>query len=205
MAVARVIVDIATRAIDAPFDYLIPDHIAGVEVGSCVLVDFSGRPAVGYVIERTDTSEVARLKPVRALLGGPYFNQVGAQTAQWVASEYVCPLSDAVRLFAPPGGTPRAVKVATADGEEWQLKDAAVGPVDDRWAMLAEDAPTFVPRAGATMQLAVLEALREGPVRVAELSADLGAVSGALKRLQEAGAVRVESRRRLRDAGVREK
>ena len=205
MPVARVVVDIPARAIDAPFDYLVPEGVGDVRVGSCVLVDFGSRPVVGYVVELADSSDLADLKELRAVLGGPYFGSVGARTAAWVATEYVCPLSDAVRLFAPPGGTPRAVKVPTSGGDGWQLRAPSVGPVDDRWAMLAHDGSGFVPRAGATLQRAVLDALREGPVRVAELSADLGAVGGALKRLVAEGAVLVESRRRHRDAGVREK
>ena len=55
------------------------------------------------------------------------------------------------------------------------------------------------------MQRAVLDALAAGPLRVAELAADLGSVDGALKRLSEAGVVHVERRRRMRDALVREK
>ena len=197
--------DIPTRAIHTPFDYRVPEGLEDVGIGSCVLVDFGNRPVVGYVVEIADASDVADLKPLRAVLGGPYFGSVGARTAAWVASEYVCPLSDAVRLFAPPGGTPRAVKMATPQGDEWQLRAPGVGPVDDRWAMLAEGAQSFAPQARATQQRAVLDALREGPVRVAELSADLGTVGGALKRLVAEGAVRVESRRRHRDAVVREK
>jgi primosomal protein N' (replication factor Y) len=203
--VARVVVDIPTRALETPFDYVIPDESTGVEVGSCVLVDFANRPAVGYVVELAAASEYGKLKPVRALLGGPYFGEAGAETATWIAREYVCPLSDAVRLFTPPGGTPRAVKVSLADGEAWQLKSPGVGPVDDRWAMLAENPPPYEPRASATMQRALLDALCAGPVRVAELAADLGAVSGALKRLADAGLVRIESRRRMRDAAIRER
>jgi primosomal protein N' (replication factor Y) len=205
LPVARVVVDIPTRAIETPFDYEIPEGIGEVVVGTCVLVDFGNRPAVGYVVGIAEASEYESPKPLRAVLAEPYFTQIGAASAAWIAEEYLCPISDAVRLFAPPGGTPRAVKVATPDGETWQLRQPGVGPVDDRWALLVEDAPPFEPRAGATMQRAVLDALRAGPVRVAELSADLGAVAGALKRLVEAGAVRIESRRRLRDAGVREK
>jgi primosomal protein N' (replication factor Y) len=203
--VARVVVDIPTRALEKPFDYLVPEEVEGVEVGSCVLVDFANRPAVAYVVSLADESDHGSLKPVRALLGGPFFAEAGALTAQWIAREYVCALSDAVRLFTPPGGTPRAVKVRVADGEQWQLKAPGVGPVDDRWAMLGENAAEFEPRAGATMQRAVLDALSAGPVRVAELAADLGSVAGALKRLQDAGAVLIESRRRMRDAGVRER
>lgn len=204
MAVARVVIDIPTRALDAPFDYEIPPSLCDVGVGSCVLVDFANRLAVGYVVAIAAASSVAAVKPIRALLGGPFFDAAGARTAEWIAREYVCPLSDAVRLFTPPGGTPKAVKVATADGEVWQLRAADVGPVDDRWATLVVGS-SFAPRAGATMQRAILEALSAGPVRVAELSADLGSVWGALKKLAEAGAVHIERRRRMRDAGVRER
>jgi primosomal protein N' (replication factor Y) (superfamily II helicase) len=203
--VAHVVVDVPARAIDTPFDYLVPSDIDGVVIGACVLVDFGSRPVVGYVVGLADDSPHERLNSVRALLGGPYFDLAGAQTAAWIARQYVCPLSDAVRLFAPPGGTPRAVKVQSGSGEAWELKSAAVGPVDDRWATLTTEGKDFAPRAGATMQRAVLDALREGPVRVPELTADLGAVSGALKRLVDAGVVSVERRRRHRDAHVAEK
>jgi len=195
---------VPTRALDSHFDYLVPDAMDGVEVGSCVLVDFANRPCVGYVVGRTDTSAHPRLKEVRALLGGPYFGQEAAQTARWIAGEYLCPLSEALRLFLPPGGTPRAVKRADGDGETWMLARPGVGPVDDRWAALTAAGREFTPRANATLQRALLDALSAGPVRVAELSADLGSVDGALKTLEKAGAVRVERRRKFRDAGVSE-
>ena len=84
------------------------------------------------------------------------------------------------------------------------MRHATVGPVDDRWAQRVDGAG-FVPRASATLQRAVLDALSAGPVRVAELAADLGSVGGALKRLEAAGAVEVRRVRRHRDAhaGVR--
>lgn len=207
MHVAHVVVDIATRELDTHFDYLIPDDVEGVQIGSCVLVDFANRPAVGYVVGIAASSSHASLKPLHALLGGPFFGDLAPELARWIADEYLCPLSEALRLFTPPGGTPKAVKVATDDGlgEAWQLRRAGVGPVDDRWVELAEEGSSFVPSSTATIQRAVLEALSEGPVRVAELTADLGAVNGALKRLSDAGAVRIERRRRMRDAHVREK
>jgi len=205
--VANVVVDIATRELDTHFDYLIPEDIGAVQVGSCVLVDFANRPAVGYVVGLATSSPYETLKPVRALLGGPFFGSDAPDLARWIADQYLCPLSEALRLFTPPGGTPKAVKVAADDGigEVWQLRRAGVGPVDDRWVELSEEGGAFVPSASATVQRAVLEALSEGPVRVAELTADLGAVNGALKRLSDAGAIKIERRRRMRDAHVREK
>ncbi len=202
MRVANVVVDIPAKEIDTHFDYLVPEGSDEVVVGSCVLVDFGPRPVVGYVVGISDDSEHAKLKPVRAVLDAPLFDRHAPEVARWIAREYLCPLSEAVRLFAPPGGTPKAVK--SPDGV-WTLRRAGVGPVDDRWAMLAPGASGFVPRAGATQQRAVLDALEAGPVRVAELAADLGSVDGALKKLAEHGAVTVEKRRRLRDAHVGER
>lgn len=206
MRVAHVIVDIPTKSLESHFDYLLPEDMEGIDVGSCVLVDFGPRPVVGYVVGIAETSEMSRLKSVRTSLGGPYFSEAGAATARWIANEYLCPLSEAVRLFTPPGGTPRAVKVAGGpEGEAWELRRPGVGPVDDRWALLEGDAKDFSPRANATMQRAVLDALSSGPVRVAELAADLGGVDASLKALEKAGVVRVERRRRLREAVVRER
>ena len=96
MRVARVVVDIPARMLDAPFDYLVSDDLPEVGIGSCVLVDFANRPAVGYVVEMTAESAFESLKPVRAVLGGPYFGAEAAATAAWIAREYFCPLSEAV-------------------------------------------------------------------------------------------------------------
>jgi len=205
LLVAQIVVDIATKQIDTPFDYEVPAEMAGVVVGSCVLVDFGPRPVVGYVVGLAAESQYAELKPVKALLGGPYFDDCAVEVAEWIARTYVSPLSEAVRLFTPPGGTPRAAKVATAEGESWVIRRAGVGPVDDRWAELATRDEPYRPRAHSTMQVALLDALAAGPVRVAELSADLGSVTSALKTLEKAGAVEITRRRRMRDAAVRER
>lgn len=198
MPVAQVVVDIPAREIETHFDYEFSDELA-LEVGSCVLVDFANRPAVGYVVGIAQSSAYATLKPVKALLGGPFFAAHAAECARWMAREYVCPLSEALRLFLPPGGAPKAVRTQGPSGSEWTLKRAGVGPVDERWATLTPDSD-FRPKANATMQRAVMDALEAGPLRVAELTADLGNVSGTLSSLEKAGAIIVEKRRRLRDA-----
>ncbi|HEY3318246.1 MAG TPA: primosomal protein N' [Coriobacteriia bacterium] len=77
------------------------------------------------------------------------------------------------------------------------------GPVDDRWASLLRDPEPGELRANATLQRAVVEALSEGPVSVPELSAELGGVDGALRRLESSGLVSVERHRRYRRPGGR--
>jgi primosomal protein N' (replication factor Y) len=79
----------------------------------------------------------------------------------------------------------------------WRPARPSVGAVDDRWAEIVAESG-FEPRAIATSQRALLDALSRGPVRVVELFAELGAVDGALRRLSEAGAVKITLRRRMR-------
>lgn len=203
MPVAQVVVDIPAREIETHFDYEY-DARVGLEVGSCVLVDFANRAVVGYVVGLAETSEYPSLKPVKALLGGPFFAPHAVAAARWIAREYVCPLSEALRLFLPPGGTPKAVKVETAEGPRWQLRRPGIGPVDERWATLVPESG-HVPKPNATAQRAIMDALASGPLRVAELTADLGNVASALSALERVGAVTVEKRRRLREAHGRER
>lgn len=136
-----------------------------------------------------------RLKPIEAVASKPYFDEEGAACAQFLAERYVAPLSACVRLLTPPGGVPRIVH--GRDGR-WRLEEPAVGEVDDRWVTLGPEADGFKPRKNAVKQEAVMEALRRGDLRMAELSVELGSVSATVKALEERGAVRVYRRRRMR-------
>jgi len=246
MSVARVVVDVPTRALSEPFDYAVPQHLASaVVVGAPVLVPLGGQRVVGYVVGLAASSAFSgELRAIETVLGDAVFRSHAPELAAWVSREYVCPLADAMRLFLPPGGPPSAIAsyaiagekpagpvraavwdaVAAAEGltapqlralderfpdaaaglartgslaRTWRMKAASVGAVDDRWAELVPGSG-FVPQKRSTMQRALLDALAEGPVRVAELTAELGAVDSALKTLAAAGAIRFESRRRMR-------
>jgi len=243
--IARVIVDVPTRELSEPFDYAVPAAMdADAVVGAPVLVPFGPQTVAGYVVERADHTDVEGLRDVIAVAGAPLFLPWAFDLAARVAREYVATLADSMRLFLPPGGTPKvdrvfrvagtrpregigarvydavaqagelsagrlralgptapaaASRLAAAGvlGRSYVVRAAAAGPVDDRWVQLVE-ASAFAPTARATQQRAVLDALREGPVRVSELAADLGSVDGVVKRLAEAGAVSVVLRRRMR-------
>lgn len=194
MRVASVVVDVPTRALDRPFDYLVPEGLDAM-VGHCVAVDFANRPSVGYVVAFKDSSDHPHLKELEAVLAGPFFDQVAVDLARWIADEYVAPLSEALRLFTPPGATPRVVRDPVHGG--WTLKRPDVGPVDDRWVEL-DLTVAYAPSPRATLQRAILEAISAGPVRVGELSADLGSIDSALRALERHGAIRIRKRRRTR-------
>lgn len=203
MRFASVVPDIPARALGRSFDYLVPEGLAGqVEVGSTVLVPFSHRDVVGYVLavsdEPSEGVDLARVLPVARVLASSAFDEAGADLARWMAREYACPLSEAVRPFLAPGQTLHVRRDSPDD--PWVLVCEKSGPVDERWVRLAEGAGGFAPRANASRQRMVIEALRDGALRMAELSATLPGASAAVSALERRGVVLVEERRRLRTA-----
>lgn len=226
MKLAHVILDIPTQALDAPYTYAVPEEGlfaaacegAGdeegadaqcdyaVAVGAAVLVPFGHRRAIGFVVDIREygqpggpdwPAEVdpAKLKAIVRAVSRPYFDEEGAACAQWLSERYIAPLSACVRLFTPPGGVARMVR--GRDGR-WRLEQPAVGEVDDRWAVPGPALAAFSPRKNAVKQAQVVEALRGGELRVAELAAQFGAVSSVLKALEAKDVVRVVRRRRMR-------
>lgn len=223
MPYASVVLDIPTRALDGVFDYEIPPELAGdaagvalpatsdpdpepdlgpVAVGATVLVPLGNRQVVGYVMATSPDAPAGidpkKIKPILQVLAVPAFDDAGAAVARWMAHEYACPLPDAVRPFLAPG---QKVKVTRdALGEPWRLVTDSVGAVDERWAGLAPAAADFTPARNAARQRAVIEALAEGPQRVAELSATIPGAAAAVTALARRGVVLVERRRQVRGA-----
>ena len=197
---ARVILDIPTRALEGAFYYEIPAALyKTAQPGCCVLVDFAHRAAIGYLVEITSVLaggvDADAIKPIQAVLSEPYFDEISARLAQWIAREYLAPLSEAIRLFTPPGSTPRLMR--DEDGN-WQLMRPDTSAVDDRWVRLTEAGRDYTPPANAVKQRAIIEALRIGEMRVAELAIDISNFATALKALEKRGVVAIELRRRYR-------
>lgn len=141
MNLAEVVLDIPTRSLDSPFSYLIPDELASqILVGSLVLVPFSGRTAVGYVVstngDTADSSvlEPSKLKAVKEVIGSPIFDEKQVALAFWMAHEYASPLPAVFRLFLPPGQT-QAIAKAKKEGFEKSLR--APTQQEEGWVSLA--------------------------------------------------------------------
>ncbi len=205
MKLASVILDIPTQALDAPYTYAVPEEAGDqpIEVGCAVLVPFGPRQAVGFIIGIEERAEgdwpagldPAKLKGIVRAVSRPYFDEEGAACAQWLSERCIAPLSSCVRLFTPPGGVPRMVR---AQGGYWRLEEPTVGEVDDRWVVPGPALADFEPRKNAVKQASIAAALERGELRVAELTAEFGAVSSPLKALEKQGVVRIEHRRRMR-------
>jgi primosomal protein N' (replication factor Y) len=175
-AIAQVEPLTTARSLRGPFDYSLPEALAGVDVGSLLVVPFGRRRVLGVVTglaERTDVPPERLVAPLEALeLGVP---PELVRLASWMAAEYCSTPARALSLVLPPG---------TAAG------------MRERRALVAElteagRAVAGVP-AGSRLgvrQQAALAALSGGPLPAAEVPGG----HGALRRLESRGLVRLES------------
>ena len=165
-AYASVVLDIPTRALSEPFAYGIPETLAyEAQIGSTVLVHFGNRAAAGYIVDiafelgdlqGNSALDPARIKPIEAILSKPLFTAEAARIARWMSREYVATLSECLRLFLPPGGSPRVVK---SDDGMWTVERPAVKPIQNRWVMLTPEGFDYTPPKTAVRQRQLIEAL----------------------------------------------
>ena len=102
---ARVAVDISLPHLDRPFDYLVPDTLAGSAVpGSQVRVRFAGQLVSGFVLARLASSDhegkLGFLE--RVVAPEPVLTPEIADLARAVADRYGGTLADVLRLAIPP-------------------------------------------------------------------------------------------------------
>jgi primosomal protein N' (replication factor Y) len=197
MAIARVEPLITGRGLRGPFDYLLPERLHGVGVGSVLVVPFGRRRVVGVVVEVAESSQLKpeRLaEPIGALESGatPELVRLGL----WVARQYCSTAARGLELVLPPGvgrggegpAPRRELLVApTEAGRRTQVNGARLG-------RRQRDA------------LAALASGSDGPpieIPALELEAAAGVDRQTLKRLEARGLVALRSReRRARPAVV---
>jgi primosomal protein N' (replication factor Y) (superfamily II helicase) len=105
LPVASVAVDISLPHLDRPFDYLVPESLAGSAVPGCrVRVRFAGQLTSGYVLERrADSEHEGRLGYLdRVVSPEPVLTPEVAALARAVADRYGGTLADVLRLAIPP-------------------------------------------------------------------------------------------------------
>jgi primosomal protein N' (replication factor Y) len=192
MAIAKVEPLTTARALRGPFDYRIPERLAGVGVGDVLLVPFGPRRVLGVVVGLAESSELApeRLaEPISALEAGasPELVRLGL----WAAREYCSTPARGLELVLPPGvgasgqgvSARRELRAAITDEGREQLGSGRLGRV----------------------QRVALELLAQtGEASGAELG-QAGADRAALRRLEKRGLVttrQVEVERRPRVASV---
>jgi len=143
---AEVIIDSAVNELDRPFHYSVPPELRErVEVGSLVLVPFSGRLSLGYVVGFPARPDVTRTRDVaRVIDEPPVFDFDGQRLCRWIAARYMCPLSQAFRLVLPPGRGRRVKQMAAL---RVRLEDA-VAALEGRPQALSDVAETLAAAGG---------------------------------------------------------
>ena len=105
--VAKIAISKAAYHIDRPYDYYIPDDLAGrVLPGMRVFVMFSryASPVEGLVLALASSSRFDELKPViRALDDKPVLTGQQLKLALYMREHYFCTIYDAVKTMLPSG------------------------------------------------------------------------------------------------------
>ena len=102
--IARVEPLTTARALRGPFDYVIPERLAGVSVGSLLLIPFGRQRLRGVVVELAEASDLPpeRLAEPIAVLG-PGVSPELVELGLWVANEYCSTAARGLELVLEPG------------------------------------------------------------------------------------------------------
>lgn len=201
-----VVIDIPTRALEAPFTYRAAlEGAPSSYIGYLCVVPFSGRHALGAVVDACADVDFTpegtyEIQPIDELVGGPFFSRAAAQTATWIASYYGAPLSESLRLFLPPAGRFKVANTPNAGAcAGYELVSGAPAPKAERYYRLTPQAPgasPYVAPPNAPRQHAVLEALAPGAWMAASMVEHIAPGSAsALRRLTTLQVIECESRR----------
>ena len=193
MPIARVEPLTTARALRGPFDYLIPERLGDVGVGTVLEVPFGRRRITGVVVELAETSEVPPEKlaePIRVLGSGTNEDLIGL--GRWIATEYCSTPARGLGLVLPPGtGT---------GGERTRFRIEKLSSI----TAAGREALESGARLGAKQKLA-LQQLLEGDLTGRQMAERAGIDSSTLKRLEERELIerrQVNVRRRPGAAGV---
>jgi len=160
------------RALRGPFDYVVPERLAGVGVGSMLLVPFGGRRLLGVVTGLAEQSDVPPEK-----LAEPHSELAHAvpedlvELGLWVAEEYCSTPARGLALVLPPG-------TGTGRGRSVRAKRMLV-------ARLSGASPPL--KGLGERQVAALAALADGPRPAADLVREVGCGHAALRALERRG------------------
>jgi primosomal protein N' (replication factor Y) (superfamily II helicase) len=169
-AIAKVEPLTSARTLRGPFDYLLPAALAGVEVGSLLVVPFGRRRVLGVVVDLATESAIApeRLAaPLHALEQGVPAELV--RLAHWIADEYCSTPARALNLVLPPGAAPRPrVRPRTALSAELTSAGAAALDEGERLGARQRGALEALRAAGAPLATAGLPGGHATARRLAE-------------------------------------
>ncbi|MBD1224481.1 primosomal protein N' [Virgibacillus halodenitrificans] len=103
MNIAKVIVDVPSKAINQTFDYLIPEkYMEILQIGMRVTVPFGPRKVMGFVVGKTNDSELDKLKEINGVLDiTPVLTEELLKLGKWVAKDSVSFYITALQAMLP--------------------------------------------------------------------------------------------------------
>jgi primosomal protein N' (replication factor Y) len=129
---AKVIVDVPAKQTNRPFDYIIPNLLAGwVEVGSRVAVSFGPRTLQGFVVAVNDTSahNTAKLKPIEQVLDlTPPLTEELVELAHWISQTYLCHEITALQVMIPSALKAKYERHITLNSERDEFEELFTFP-----------------------------------------------------------------------------
>jgi primosomal protein N' (replication factor Y) len=198
------------RALRGPFDYLLPERLGEVGVGSVLLVPFGRQRLLGVVVELAAESDLApeRLaEPIAALEAGatPELVELGL----WAAREYCSTPARGLELVLPPGTTAARGPVGARVELRAALTEAGRAALDGGERLgpkqrlaLERLSGSEAPQAAGADRDALRRLAKRGLVELTEVAVDrrpatvaIGAPAGAprLNAAQAAAVERVEA------------
>src|SRR5665811_820323 len=129
--IASIYIQHRTRSLGQPFDYRIPERLAGEVInGSVVLVPLGRQKALGIVAALSLTSKIAesRLVEIAELVDYPPIPEPLIELALWVSDYYYCAPATALTLVLPPGGLPSLIRSGSGKEAFYTLKAPSIKP-----------------------------------------------------------------------------
>lgn len=103
--IASVIVDVAAKETDRPFDYFVPERLRDwIEIGSRVAVPFGPRLIQGFVVGFPATTDVdlSKLRPIDHVLDlEPPLTEELVRLGRWMSERYLCREITALAAMVP--------------------------------------------------------------------------------------------------------
>ncbi len=169
------------RSLRGPFDYLLGDSLAGVGVGSMLVVPFGRRRLLGVVVDLASSSDVPAdrlVEPLSALEAD--VPETLVRLGLWVAQEYVSTPARGLALVLPPG-------TGTGSGRPLRPRRSLRATLTDEGRSALEDGGRLGER-----QRAVLEILASGPATASSVARLAGGDHSTLRSLERRGLVSLE-------------
>ncbi len=109
---ADVIIDLPTRELNSTFEYKIPHHLAdSLTLGAAVSVPFKGFYRIGYVVGLKEKPLIEKHSLIENIIKEPPFlTKEKIELAFWIANYYFSSLSEAFKLFLPPGHSSKVIQ-----------------------------------------------------------------------------------------------